>query len=108
MTEQPCHAIPLPVELAGWLAAWRRARDKIRHWQATADAAQEHITAALDAAGATISTIDGQPACKWITVEQRRVDGARLRADHPALADLYSTVITQRRFTTPRADRPSS
>lgn len=93
---------PLSTELAGWLAAWRRARDKVREWQATADAAQAKITEALDAAGATVGTLDGRPACKWTRVESKRVDSARLKADHPHLADLYSTVVVSHRFTTPR------
>lgn len=94
-------AVPLTTELAGWLAAYQRARDKIKHWSATAQAAQRHITEALETAGANIGTVDGRTAVRWTRVETRRVDGARLRAEHPDLADQYSTVVVSHRFSTP-------
>jgi predicted phage-related endonuclease len=94
-------AVPLDTDMAGWLAAYRRARDKVKHWAATAEAAQKHVTDLLDAHGAGIGTVDGHPAVRWTRVESRRVDGARLRADHPDLADEYSSVVVSRRFSTP-------
>jgi len=90
----------LDTDMAGWLVAYQRAKDKVKHWAATADAAQKHVTDLLDAAGATAATVDGRPAVRWTKVESRRVDGNRLRADHPDLADAYSTSVVQWRFTT--------
>ncbi|HEX5119812.1 MAG TPA: hypothetical protein VFW65_31895 [Pseudonocardiaceae bacterium] len=108
--EQPAEqppTIPLTTELSGWLAAYQRAKAKVRQWSDTRDQAQKHITDALDAVGATVGTVDGQPAARWTTVHSRRVDGARLRADHPDLAEAYSTTVVSRKFTTPqrRADQ---
>lgn len=101
MTDDAPPTTELSTELAGWLAAWHRAREKVRHWQAAADTAQQHLTAALDAAGAAVGTVRGRTAVRWTRVESRRVDGARLRAEHPDLAALYSTTVVSHRFTAP-------
>jgi predicted phage-related endonuclease len=98
MTESPSQEIALSTELAGWVAAWRRAHQKAKEWQETADVAKSRITAALDAAGAQVGTIDGQPAVRWTTVLSNRVDGARLRSEHPELAAGYSTPVISQRF----------
>lgn len=97
--------LPLSTELAGWLEAWRRAKEKAAHWEEAAQAAQRHITDALDAAGATVGTVNGQAVVRWREVVQSRVDGERLRADHPELAEQYSRPITYHRLTIP--NRPS-
>jgi predicted phage-related endonuclease len=97
-------SIELSTELAGWLAARERARAKAREWQAAADTAQQHITDALESAGVEVGTVNGQLAVRWTTVTSRRVDGARLRADHPHLAELYSTAVVSRRFHVPKPE----
>lgn len=100
VTPEPL-AVPLDTDMAGWLAAYRRAKDKVKHWAATAEAAQRHVTDLLDAHGANVGTVDGRTAVRWTRVESHRVDGARLRADHPDLAEAYSTTVVSHRFSTP-------
>ena len=95
--------LALTDELVGWLAARQRARRKVQEWQATADAAQQKITAALEAAGVTTGTVHGRPACKWTRVEQRHIDSTRLRAEQPDLAEAYTTTVVSHRFTIPRS-----
>lgn len=102
-------AVPLDTDMVNWLTAYRRAKDKEKHWAATAKAAQRHITELLDAAGADLGTVNGHIAVRWKTFEARRIDGIRLRAERPDLADLYSKVDVRRRFTTlrvPNAEGP--
>lgn len=98
--EEPV-TVPLNTELAGWLAAYRRAKQKARQWGDTADQAQKHITDALDAAGAEVGTVDGTPAVRWVTVKYPRVDAARLRSEHPELAAQYQHTVVSHRFTMP-------
>lgn len=102
-------AVPLDTDMVNWITAYRRAKDKEKHWSATAEAAQRHITELLDAAGAALGTVNGHIAVRWKTVEARRIDGHKLREDYPDIADAYSKVVVQRRFSTfrvPNAEGP--
>lgn len=93
---------PLPADLAGWLDAYRHAKTKLREWEQVAHTAQQHIADHLDAAGATIGTLNGKPAVRWKTVSRTQLDTQRLRADHPLIAAQYLTTSVSKRFTVPQ------
>lgn len=84
---------------ADWIEAYRRAHEQASHYKNIADNIQKKITAALDSAGATVGTVHGAPAVRWVRVTSHRLDSVTLRRDHPVIAAEYTMPVHTHRFT---------
>lgn len=107
MTDTPSSATELTDEIAGWMAAYRRATDQATHWKAAMDRAKEHIINALAASGATIGTIAGRPVVRCTTITTHRIDVAELRRQRPDIAAEYSVSNETHRFNLLNNEPPS-
>lgn len=84
--------IDLPVEARADLATFQAAQETIRHAAVVRDRAAAHLKAAIgEAAGAVADDL----RLTWVRRTTRRLDQARLRADHPDLAASYTTETTE-------------
>lgn len=84
---------------ADWIEAYRRAHEQASHYKNLADNIQKKITLALENAGASVGTVRGVPAVRWVTVTSHRLDSVTLRADHPLIAADYMVPMHTRRFS---------
>lgn len=90
----------IPVDdLKPWLQAWHTARHHAAQWAQAAERAKAKITAALDKADAEIGTVDGDPAVRWTSVFQEKMDVSKFRAEYPDIHAAYTHPVVSRRFS---------
>lgn len=93
------HRITPIDELATWVKAYREACANRDNWGEIADRAKQHISQALEEAGAQIGTVNGRPAVRYTEVTSQRLDAKKLKAVHPDLAAEFMVTSHSRRFT---------
>ncbi len=93
-------AVADPADVAPVIARIREAKARAKAAQADADIAEAELVALIG--DATDLTAGGRVVARRPEVHTTRLDGRRLRADHPDLADEYTTTSTYRRLTIPK------
>lgn len=90
--------VAIPVDAAkGWLEELAECREQSRKLKEREDRARKQLLALLDADGATVGTIDGEPAVSIRTSTRETLDTKRLRKElgDVALAPYLSTSTTR-------------
>lgn len=85
--------------LAGWLAAYQKAKDTEAQARDEAQQYRDTITSYLAEHNAEIGLINNQPAVKHTPIVSHRFDQKAFRHDHPEWAAHYTTRQTTHRFT---------
>lgn len=92
--------VPLD-DIRAQVKQWRTAQYRMRHWKAVAVDAQRVILAHLRAVDGDVGTVSGRRAVVLTLEDRRRLDAARLRRDHPELADEYTFTTEEYRLNLP-------
>jgi len=75
-----------------------QARAEEKAAKERADEARAQILARLELSGASLGTVGGRPAVEWRRVEKKQFQTAKFRADHPDMADQYTSTRTENRL----------
>jgi predicted phage-related endonuclease len=86
-------------QTALWLRAYIETKAEIRRLEETAEQARRHIEAALG--DNEEGVLDGEIVVRWTHVNSTRVDLAKLRENHPDIAEAFTVSTSSRRFTIP-------
>lgn len=85
--------------------AWRIAKGRVDAAKLGLDAAENELKVALG--DAAYGVVDGQRLASWRSQDRTGIDLARLKADHPDLAEMYRTVTSSRvlRYSKPKGEK---
>lgn len=102
MTEKnipPKPDVPTDVrDLAAFVDGFKSAKKNEQDWKAAKERLQTFLQDRLKEAGANVGTIDGKEVIRLSEFPKDTVDWKKLKAEHPALVEQYTSQVDGHRF----------